>query len=74
MTRDIASAQRLRKCLERLEGYPEWPSSLCNELQSFADKLSDAQRRARLMGKEIDAALEDPRWMANFLNSGKYSN
>ena len=64
ITRDIASAHRLKKCLERLGGYPEWPTSLCSELQAFSDKLSEAQCRARLMGKEIDAALDDPRWLA----------
>ena len=65
MTRDIASAQRLRKCLEKLSGYPDWPPNICNDLQAFADKLSDSQCRARLMGKEIDAALDDPRWLAS---------
>jgi len=64
MTRDIASAQRLKKCLEKLEGYPDWPASLCSELEAFAAKLSESQCRARLLGKEIDAALDDPRWLA----------
>ncbi len=64
MSRDIASAQRLRKCLERLGGYPEWPIELCRDLESFVKGLNENQRKARLLGKEIDAALEDPRWLS----------
>ena len=63
MSRDIASAQRLRRCLERLGGYPEWPLDLCRDLESFVEGLTENQRKARLLGKELDAALEDPRWL-----------
>ena len=64
ITRDISSAQRLKKCLERFGGYPEWSPTLCLELEEFAQHLSENRRKARLLGKEIDAALEDPRWQA----------
>jgi len=64
MSRDIASAQRLKKCLEKLGGYPNWLPDLCQELDEFARQLTENQRRARLLGKELDAALEDPRWLA----------
>ena len=65
MTRDIAGAERLRQALEKLGGvYPDWDSSLLRELDSFVQSLSEGQRRARLLGKELDAALEDPRWSA----------
>lgn len=64
MLRDIASAERLKQCLDRLGGYPEWPPDLCQEIETFVARLSDNQRRARLLGKEIDAAIEDPRWAA----------
>jgi hypothetical protein len=63
MSRDIASAQRLRKCLEKLGGYPEWPLELCRDLESFVKGLTENQLKARLLGKELDAALEDPRWL-----------
>lgn len=63
MSRDIASAQRLKRCLERLGGYPEWPLNLYKELEAFVNNLSENQRKARLLGKEIDAALDDPRWL-----------
>lgn len=65
MSRDISSAQRLKKCLEKLGGYPDWTPDLCQELQTFADLHTENQQRARLLGKELDAALEDPRWMAD---------
>ena len=64
MKRDIASSNRLKRCIVRLGGYPKWPPDLCQELESFVSGLSDNQRKARLLGKEIDAALEDPRWEA----------
>jgi PAS domain-containing protein len=64
MTRDIATAQRLRKCIDKLGGYPEWQPELIRELDLFGQHLSENQRKARLLGREIDAALEDPRWTA----------
>jgi hypothetical protein len=64
LTRDIASAQRLRACLEKLGGYPEWPPEIYWESKFFVQQLSANQKKARLLGNEIDAALEDPRWQA----------
>lgn len=65
MSRDIASARRLQRCLERLGGdYPEWPLAMCRELERFAEGLAENQRQARLLGRELDAALDDPRWAA----------
>lgn len=64
MGRDIASAQRLKQCLERLGGYPEWPEYLRHELTLFAQGLADNQKKARMLGRELDAALQDPRWRA----------
>ncbi|MDI6754665.1 MAG: helicase-related protein [Thermodesulfobacteriota bacterium] len=65
ISRDIATAHRLRRCLEKLGGYPEWPPDICREVEAFADTLSENQCRARLLGKEIDAALDDPRWLVS---------
>jgi hypothetical protein len=65
MSRDIASSRRLMQCLEKLGGYLDWDSELCRDLESFAQALSENQRKARLLGKELDAALEDPRWIAD---------
>jgi hypothetical protein len=64
MNRDIASKQRLARCLEKLGGYPVWPDSLREELKDFLDGLKPNDRNARLLGSQLDAALEDPRWEA----------
>jgi len=64
LTRDIASANRLKACLKKLGGYPEWSPELYWESKAFVQHLSANQRKARLLGNEIDAALEDPRWLA----------
>jgi len=64
MVRDIASAKRLRKCIEKLGGYPQWDPELMDELKIFIQQLPENKRKARLLGSEIDAALEDPRWIA----------
>jgi hypothetical protein len=63
MSRDIAGARRLQECLDRLGKYPEWLPDVCHELELFYAELSDGQRTARLMGSELDAALDDPRWI-----------
>ena len=66
MSRDIASARRLQRCLGRLGGeYPEWPPEICRELKRFAEGLAENKRQARLLGKELDAALDDPHWAAS---------
>jgi superfamily II DNA or RNA helicase len=64
MNRDIASAARLKACLDRLGGDPDWPPDLVRDLNEFAQQITTNQRKARLLGSEIDAALEDPRWRA----------
>lgn len=65
MQRDLkTSEQRLRRVYERLGGYPEWSPELCKELEEFASTLTENVRSARVMGSEIDAALQDPRWLA----------
>lgn len=42
--------------------YPDWPPELAAEFEEFRNHLTENQPRARLAGKEIDAALQDPRW------------
>lgn len=64
MSRDIAGARRLQLCRERLGGYPEWSPALMQELEAFYAGLSPGQRDGRLLGSEVDAALDDPRWVA----------
>ena len=63
MRRGTGGSRRLQRCHNRLGGeYPEWPEALRGELADFSSKLTANQRQARLMGSELDAALQDPRW------------
>ena len=64
VTRASDMAPRLRRCLEKLGGYPTWVPDLRLEIEEYVDTLSDNQCTARLAGKELDAALDDPRWLA----------
>ncbi len=66
MQRDIAGRYRLQQCYKKL-GYPDWPADMVRDLEEFVARLGDNQRRARLLGTEIDAALEDPRWAAQII-------
>ncbi|MCX7429180.1 MAG: hypothetical protein NTW96_26580, partial [Planctomycetia bacterium] len=69
MTRDIAGAKRLQRSYQLLGGYPEWPDQMKEELDLYYAGLSKNQRSGRLMGSELDAALQDPRWGAVALRS-----
>jgi len=63
-TRDTATAARLRECLQRLGGYPAWAPELVRELKEFGKDLTENKRRGRLLGRELEASLQDPRWTA----------
>lgn len=65
VSRETSTRSRLMQALERLGGYPNWTSEICRELDLFNSRLSENQRKARLLGKELDAALQDPRWEAD---------
>jgi hypothetical protein len=65
MSRDSAGAARLRQCLERLGGYPDWAESLRGELYDFLSQISLNQRKAIVIGSPLEAALQDPRWEAS---------
>ncbi len=60
--RDNPTAHRLRRCLDKLGEYPNWDPDFLRELQTFAQTITPAKRQGRLIGKELDAALGDPRW------------
>ena len=64
LARDIAGAQRLQECRDRLGGYPEWMSAVCTVLDAFCAGLTENERDAILLGSRLDAALNDPRWAA----------
>ena len=61
--RDIASADRLRRS-HSLIGYPNWPAELVQELRAEVSGLAANQRKNILIGSPLDAALDDPRWLA----------
>jgi len=62
MARETATATRLQQCLERLGSYLDWTADLQWELRRFFRNLNDNQVKARCLGREVDAALQDPRW------------
>ncbi len=55
-------SERFKKCYEKLGGYPDWDIPTINSLRAQIRILDRGHRGARLLGNEIDAALNDPRW------------
>lgn len=70
MNRSGPAGQRMRLCLDKLGGYPEWSPELQSQIAAFAEQLSPGQLRARQSFAELDAALQDPRWGARSILSG----
>ncbi len=64
MSRPGARAIRLQHCYQRLGGYPTWDPEALDELRRDVQSYGAARREARLLGSELDAALQDPRWQA----------
>jgi Helicase conserved C-terminal domain len=63
MTQDrTATAERLHRVFHRLGGYPDWPATKLQALRNFRDTITANQIKSRLAGRELDAALDDPRW------------
>jgi superfamily II DNA or RNA helicase len=63
LTRDIASAVRLRRVHDRIS-YPDWESAFIADVREQVRRLTAGQRSSVLLGKPLDAALDDPRWVA----------
>lgn len=61
--RDIASAGRLRRA-HALVGYPEWPATMVTEIRQEIESLTTNQMKNVVIGSPLEAALEDPRWLA----------
>jgi hypothetical protein len=70
--RDIASAARLGRVYERV-GYPEWDNYLVEELRQQVRGLTAGQQESVLLGKPLDAALDDPRWIATKTLTTRFS-
>jgi hypothetical protein len=61
--RDLATSARLERCFAKLgHNYPEWTADLIFEIERFRVETSQNQKLGRLIGSELDAALDDPRW------------
>jgi hypothetical protein len=56
------TADRLKAVYNRLGAYPDWDSDHLADLRGFRDTLAPTQVKSRLTGRELDAALADPRW------------
>lgn len=65
-----ATAERLRKVYARICGYPDWSELHIRDLRDYRAMLTPSQVKTRLTGRELDAALNDPRWsFASDLNA-----
>jgi hypothetical protein len=63
MTQDrTATADRLRRVFQRLGEYPDWTVAKLQALRSLRDDMTANQIKTRLTGRELDAAMDDPRW------------
>ena len=63
MTQDRnATAERLQRVFYRLGEYPDWSPSKLEALREWRDAMSPNQIKTRLTGRELDAAVDDPRW------------
>ena len=62
-SQNTPTATRLRRVMERLGGYPDWELRHIVALREFRETLNGHQAQTRLTGRELDAALDDPRWV-----------
>lgn len=61
-TEQTPTATRLNRVWHRLGQYPDWDVYHVAALRNFRDGLGSAQIKTRLTGRELEAALDDPRW------------
>ena len=55
---------RYHRALQLLGAYPAWPPEVEEDASRFVEDISNKDRDARLLGSEVDAAINDPRWAA----------
>ena len=61
--RDLATSLRLERCFAKLgRNYPEWTTDLIFGIERFRVEANQNEKLGRLIGSELDAALDDPRW------------
>jgi len=62
--RESRPSGRYHRALKLLGGYPTWHSEDVADVEAFARRASQKERKARVAGSEVDAAINDPRWKA----------
>ncbi len=55
---------RYHHALRLLNGFPTWTQAELDDIDQFVLSLSNLRCQARLLGSEVDAAIDDPRWRA----------
>ena len=56
---------RFKRALVLLGGFPQWPPEEVAAINEFVGQLTGSQGNGRvLLGSELEAALNDPRWQA----------
>lgn len=58
-----ATADRLQNVFAHLESYTAWDEFRIADLREYRATLTSSQVKTRLTGRELDAALNDPRWV-----------
>jgi len=72
---DIESQVRLKSVFEHLGSeYPHWNDTLLEELRDFASQQTANEKKGRLIGSGLDAALQDPRWRIGANSSERQSS
>ena len=57
--------ERYRRAVQRLGDFPRWEQDELAEIEQYVNRLNENQRIERIqLGKELEAALNDPRWLA----------
>jgi hypothetical protein len=65
-----ATANRLQAVYWRLDGYPNWLPGALQSFREYRSQLTASQVKTRLTGREVDAALADPRWSCRVYHVG----
>lgn len=64
MTRPGPASPRLKKAFDRLGGYPDWDSLVVETVYNAVSGLNASKIQSLLSLTSVDAALADPRWLA----------
>ena len=62
INREARPDGRYHQAFQLFGGWPDWTSAKLAEIEIYVRELKTNQRKVRITGTEIDAALNDPRW------------